>query len=101
MIIELGGNIELVGFKEVDGGSMIILKKIVGNYVRKMNDMSGKFEKLTLTMKDVHKSENSGRFEVHAKAINNGKVITSENTDNNLFVTVDKVLGSVATQISK
>ena len=100
-MIELGGNIELAGFKEIDGGSMIILKKMVGNYVKKMNELTNNFEKLTLTMKEVHKSENSGKFEIHAKVLDNGKVITSELTDNNLFVTVDKVLGSVMKQINK
>ena len=100
-MIELGGNIELDGFKEVDGGSMIILKKMVGKYVKKMNTISSKFEKLTLTMKEVHKSKDSGRFEMHAKVLNNGKVLVSETTDNNLFVALDKVLGSVMNQINK
>ncbi|MBD3259811.1 hypothetical protein GF371_04255, partial [Candidatus Woesearchaeota archaeon] len=42
--IKLGGNIELSGFRDLDGGTMVILKKIVGNYVRKLSDNSEKFE---------------------------------------------------------
>jgi len=30
--LQLGGNINLSGFKEIDSGSMVVLKKIVGNY---------------------------------------------------------------------
>jgi hypothetical protein len=51
--IVLGGNIELVGFKELDGGSMVILKKMIGNHVRKMSETAENFEKLTVTMKKV------------------------------------------------
>ena len=34
--VELGGNIQLNGFSRLDGASMIILKKIVGNYAKKI-----------------------------------------------------------------
>ena len=34
-ILQLGGNIELAGFKELDRDSMVVLKKIVGNYAKK------------------------------------------------------------------
>lgn len=100
-MIQLGGNIELSGFKEIDGGSMVILKKMVGNYVKKMNDMTTQFEKLTLNMKKVHETEGSEKFEVKAKLIDNGKTINSEVTDRNLFVTVDSVLNKVMNELQK
>ena len=99
MTIELGGNISLNGFKELDGGSLIILKKLVGNHVRKISETCENFENLNLSLKNVHKTEGSEKYEVHAKLIDNGKVITSENTDRNIFFTVDKVLSSVMNQI--
>lgn len=34
--LELGGNIQLTGFSELNGGQMIVLKKIVGNYCEKI-----------------------------------------------------------------
>jgi len=89
--MKLGGNIELVGFNDLDGGSMIILKKMVGNHVRKMGDMSD-FEQLTVTMKPIGTRK---KFEVHAKALANGRPIVSEVTDHNLFFTVDKALSKV------
>lgn len=95
----LGGNINLVGFRDVDGGSMIVVKKLVGNYVRKFTDRLSAFESLTLTMKQIHGSENhSGSFEVHAKVLFNGKSQHSDTTDHNLFFGVDQVLKSLEKQ---
>ena len=95
--IELGGNIELVGFKDLDGGSMVIVKKMVGNHVRKISDMAENFQKLTLTMKPIHGA--NGKFEVHAKVLDNGRPITSEVTDFNLFFTLDKALTKIGNNL--
>lgn len=100
-MIELGGNIELSGFKEVDGGSMIILKKMVGNYVKRMNEIAEKFEKLSINMKAVHEKEKGEKYEIHAKLMNNGKAVTSEVTDRNLFFTIDKALSKIVSGIQK
>jgi hypothetical protein len=97
--IVLGGNIELIGFKELDGGSMVILKKMIGNHVRKMSDAAGNFEKLTVSLKKV--GAGSKKFEIQAKAINNGRPYSSEVTDFNVFFTVDKALSSINNQLSK
>ena len=37
-MIELGGNISLEGFKDVDNSEMTIIKKIVGNSTKKINE---------------------------------------------------------------
>ena len=49
--IKLGGNISLSGFSIVDPGQMVVVKKIVGNNVRKLEGMCEKFEHLKLTLK--------------------------------------------------
>ena len=36
--IRLGGNIELVNINGIDGASMIILKKMIGNYARSFSE---------------------------------------------------------------
>ncbi len=84
----LGGNIELTGFKDVDRTKMVVVKKIVGNYSRRFSDRSATFEKLHLTLKKV----GNNKYEVHGKLSDNGKVNTSEVTENNLFVALDKAL---------
>ena len=98
-VLQLGGNIELSGFSSLDGGVMIVLKKIVGNYAKKMSEKVSNFEKLSLTMKLVHAKEKSEKYEIHGKMVDNGKAFTSTITERNLFVGVDSVLKGIIGQI--
>ncbi|MBW2982008.1 hypothetical protein KY343_03955 [Candidatus Woesearchaeota archaeon] len=93
--LQLGGNIELSGFSELEPSIMIVLKKIVGNYVRRMSDKCKGFEKLTVTMKTVHAREKGEKYELHAKMIENGKSYTSSYVDRNLFIAVDSSLKAI------
>ncbi len=88
----LGEHIELSGFREVDRESMIILKKMIGNFARKMLDRLEGFEKLKLTLKKTHETEGSVKFEIKGSLIINGKTETVEAIDRNLFYAVDTVL---------
>ena len=99
-IMQLGGNIELSGFKDIDGASMVVLKKIIGNHVRRMTEISDKFESLKVTMKPVHETEKSEKYEIHAQLMNDGKPIVSEVIERNLFVAVDDALKKVISEIS-
>jgi ribosome-associated translation inhibitor RaiA len=98
--IELGGNIQLAGFRDIDGASMVVLKKIIGNYARKMSEHSDKFENLHVTMKQVHTKEKSEKYEIHAKLIDNGKPFVSEVTERNLFIAVDNALKKIISELS-
>ena len=97
-ILKLGGSIELSGFRSLNGGQMIILKKIVGNYARRFSDKSTNFELLHLHMKTVHERETSELFEIHAKLIDNGRNTSSQVTDRNVFVAVDSALKKIEEQ---
>lgn len=96
-IQQLGGNIELAGFRELDGGSMIILKKIIGNYARKFSDRLGNMEKLSVTLKSV----GNNQHEMHAKLVAGGEIFTSEVTEHNLFTLVDRVLKKIESSALK
>lgn len=98
--VVLGGNIELSGFSELDGGSIIIIKKVVGNYAKKFSERCSKFEKLSVTMKRIHEREKSEKYELHIKLMENGKPITAEITDRNLFFALDSVLKRVEGMIT-
>ena len=98
--MQLGGNIQLAGFRDIDGASMVILKKIIGNYVRKMSDITKKFESLHVTMKPVHETEKSEKYEIHAKLIDDGKIFVSEVVERNLFIAVDNALKKVVNELS-
>ena len=98
-MIELGGNITLVGFKELGYAELIVVKKVVGNYARKISDRQ-EFSNLTLTLKPVHKtSEESMKYEFKGKLEVNGKLYNAEVTEHNLFVGLDSVLKKIATQL--
>ncbi len=90
-VLKLGGNIELSGFNNLDRGLMTVLKKIVGNHVKLMNEKCSKFEKLRLDIKEG--------YELNAELINDGQSICASISDNNLFVAVDMVLKEVRDKI--
>ena len=90
--LELGGNIELKGFGDLDKSSMVIIKKIAGNYAKKFSEKNKGFSKLSLTMKQVHEREKGSKYEIHGKLLVGGKPKTAELTDRNLFYAIDRVL---------
>jgi len=100
-MVELGGNIELVGFEEIDGGSMIVVKKVVGNYAKKFSEICKQFQNLKVTLKKVHEREKSEKYELQGKLVNDGKVFNSEMTDMNLFFALDKILKAMETEVKK
>ena len=97
--VKLGGNIELTGFRAIDSSSMIVLKKIIGNYAKRIAELTKKLQTLHITLKPVHEREKSEKYEVHAKVVDDGKVYASEITERNLFVAVDTVLKKIVNEL--
>ena len=94
-LLKLGGSIELSGFSAVDRGAMIILKKIVGNYARKLADSADNFEALKLRVKKVH----DNIFELKCQMIAGGNSINSSVEERNIFVAVDSALKKISEQM--
>lgn len=88
--LTLGGGIELVGFKVVDLPSMVIVKKMVGSYVRTFSEEHKDFEKLVVT------TTNKGKKMV-AELTSGGKTKKAEVKADNVFVALDKVLKEFST----
>ena len=98
-MIELGGNITLVGFKELGYAEMVVVKKLVGNYARKLSD-GRPINNLTMTVKQIHHTdENSFKFELKAKLDLDGKIYNSEIVEYNLFIGIDYILKKLEAQI--
>jgi len=91
--ITLGGNIELVGFKELEPGELVVVKKVVGNYAKDMGEKNKEFEKLTLTLEK--EGEN---FKVKA-LLKAGKDFNAEETEDNLFFAMDKSLKKIVNEL--
>lgn len=88
-MIALGKSIVLEGFKDINGGQMVILKKLLGNYVK---DISSKhdFQKLSLNLSKVDIGENTIYHII-------GELITdrqhcAEAKEKNMFFAIDKCL---------
>ncbi|MDO8556439.1 MAG: hypothetical protein Q7R96_04685 [Nanoarchaeota archaeon] len=90
MTLELGGNISLSGFSELEPATLIVVKKMVGNYTKKIAERSQDFQSIHIDMKKVHEKNH----EVHVK-VNADKVYNSEVVDFNLFFALDKALSKV------
>lgn len=100
--LELGGNIELSGFKELIPGSMTIIKKIVGTYAKKYADILDDFEKLQLHCKPIHKTTKDAKnFHLDAKIIHGGKVVTSKTENRNIFHAIDDALKKLEAEITR
>ena len=96
-MIELGGNIFLEGFHEVNGGEMVIIKKLVGNYVKEVSDKKGNFEKLNL---NLNKSQLGEKNIYHLQAeLHAGEKFNSEVRDGNIFFAIDKALKDINNNI--
>ena len=77
--IELGGNINLVGFKDIEPQKLVVIKKLVGNFVKRLqNHYKEDFNSIVIDLKKIHISES----EIFAK-------LTISNTN-----PVDKDFGS-------
>jgi hypothetical protein len=98
-LMELGGSIILSGFKEVDKRDMIVLKKIIGNYVKKFREQIDGYEELKLTIKFIH-GENK-KFEAKGEIIAKGKPHNSKLTHFNLFIGIDELLKKLESSIAK
>ncbi len=95
-MMQLGGNIQLIGFREIEPAKMIVVKKLVGNYVKKIEEKTHQFEKIAVHLKHVHNSE----YEIQTKVLVAGKPYNSELTNYNLFVALDKTLSKVLEEIT-
>jgi len=93
--MELGSNIELIDFKDVERDKMVVIKKVVGNFVKKLQERNSGFEKLSLHLKGVHGSE----YEILGKMVSGGKVYHSEVLNYNLFYALNEILKKLETEV--
>ena len=90
-MIELGGNIKLDGFHTLDPPTMIVIKKMVGNYAKKINDTVMPFEELLLNLEQDGEKD----FRLNARLVAGEKVCDVNAQDCNLFFALDRALSKV------
>ncbi len=90
-MIELGGNIKLDNFEALEPALLIVVKKVVGNYTKKISESLQDFKGIIVTLED--KQQNKIKVKVTAD-----KVYEAEATEKNLFFALDKALGAILKQ---
>ena len=91
--IHLGGNIELAGIEALDFASIVILKKIVGNYARQFS------ERTNLQKLSVNISSKDGLVCLNSVLVTDALSFTSECSDKNLFCALDLALKQIENEL--
>ena len=89
-MIELGGNIILSGFRDLEPAHLIVVKKIVGNYVKKVDDLHY-VKQLSLNLKSLHNKQ----VEIHGKLDLGKDSLQATVNDHNLFFALNDVLNKL------
>ena len=92
-VIELGGNIVLEGFKDLDRGEMAVVRKVVGNYAKTMSEKNTNFSKLKVSM-----TKENDNLKINAE-MTADKAYNGEETGNNLFIAFDSALKKIVEQL--
>ena len=91
-MIELSGNIKLINFDSIEPALLIVVKKVVGNYTRKISEAYNDFKSIEVSIEDAELNKIRVRVEVSET------IIEKEAHDENLFFALDKALAAVLKQ---
>lgn len=92
--ISLGGNIELNGFQNIEKAKLVVLKKIIGNYAKQMQENKSDYKKLVITLEG-----NESNAKIRSELIAGNNSIRGNDTQNNIFVAIDGSLKKILEQI--
>ncbi len=92
-MIKLGENIDLEGFESVDRANYVVLRKIIGNQVKKLQE-NPSFRRIKLAL-----NQNDGSFEISANLELEGKTVQSDSKNTNLFFGLNHVFESLSKQL--
>ncbi|MEK6951899.1 MAG: hypothetical protein AABX29_02685 [Nanoarchaeota archaeon] len=90
-MIELGGNIKLANFENLEPALLIVVKKIVGNYTKKISETLKDFKSIELSLD----KEDLNKITVVVEA---DKKYQSEAKDKNLFFALNAALEQILKQ---
>ena len=85
--MELGGNIKLTGFDDMEPAKLVVIKKIVGNYVKELGSVKELNLNLLQQDNDVFKIKGSLALDNNTK--------DAEIEDNNLFFALNSILNKL------
>src|SRR3989344_3930302 len=95
--IELGGSISLVGFGSLEPVELVVVKKIVGNFVKKLNEKSD-YESLVMELRQ-HKKGKTFLHEINAHARADEKMFSAKVSDYNLYSCISKASEKILSEL--
>lgn len=93
--LKLGGKIMLVGFS-LEPTEMIVAKKIIGNYVKKISEKTD-YEEIKITLKKTQKAQ-SFLHEININVRTGKGILSSDTVNNNLYTALSEALDKVYSQ---
>ena len=93
-VMQLGGNIELSGFKDVDKAEMVVVRKMVGSYAKTMSEKNTAFSKLSVSFEKEGESS-----KISAEMTAADKAFVGEEKGSNLFIALDSALKKIVDQL--
>lgn len=96
---EIEQKVSVAGFKDIDSAALPMINRIIRTHAARINEIANKLESIHITLKKVHEREKSEKYEIHAKAIDNGKAYLSKVTERNLLTALDKALNKVINEM--
>ncbi|MFT4309015.1 MAG: hypothetical protein ACMXYL_00840 [Candidatus Woesearchaeota archaeon] len=88
----INAHLELSGFKSVDSASMLMVRRVVDGSVKKFMENVNDFERLRVTLKEIHGTEKSVKYQVTANLIVGKNVESVETVDRNLLFALDSAM---------
>lgn len=82
-MIELGGNIKLDGFDQIESGKLVVAKKMIGSFARKISDKK-QYKDLTVNL-----SIDNNMFKIRVVCNNEEGGLEGEKTENNLYFAIN------------
>jgi len=95
--INLKGDIALVGFEILEPSELIVVKKIVGNYIRKLSNMA-EYQQMRISLRQ-HQHGKTFKHEVDAHAIFTQGKFEASVTEWNLYAALSSVCEKILQEV--
>lgn len=96
--VSLGNKIKLVDFK-LRKSERLIIRKLIGNRVRKIEDLFDDFQEIKLRLKKLHESQDedsdNSRYLINAHIMIGNKDFKAESEGFNLFMTLSELFDKI------
>lgn len=91
--VSLGGNITLNGFKDLEKAKLVVLKKMIGNSVKEIQEKKSDYESIAITFEG---DESNATIKIDLTA--GGNTLSGEDNQNNIFMALNGALKKVTDQ---